>query len=182
MRRRRSSTWARARSPFPGLLAGLAEAHRRFGRIDWPDLVEPAIELARAGVDVGEQQAFLHSILESMLLRDEGGRRLYGDPNRVETSDLVPTLELVRDAKADAARELIPELADDIDAYAVAERAPRHVDFAGRQVLTAAAPSRGGAVIAEALRPVWTLRATRSRRSRPPSARATQALFRARRT
>src|SRR5262245_47189555 len=135
----------------PGLLAGPVAAPDRSGRIDGHELVAPAIELAREGVDVNEQQAFLHSILASMLLRDEGGRRLYGDPTRVETADLVPTLELVRDAKVGAVRELIPELAEDIEVYAVAEREPRRVDFAGRQVLTAAAPSRGGAVITEAL-------------------------------
>nr|MBA3427702.1 gamma-glutamyltransferase [Actinomycetota bacterium] len=36
----------------PGLLAGLAEAHRRFGQLAWERLVEPALELARAGVEV----------------------------------------------------------------------------------------------------------------------------------
>ena len=33
----------------PGLVAGLEEAHRRFGSVPWPQLVEPAIELASAG-------------------------------------------------------------------------------------------------------------------------------------
>jgi gamma-glutamyltranspeptidase/glutathione hydrolase len=135
----------------PGLLVGLEEAHRRFGRVPWPELVEPAIELARVGVDVGEAQAFLHGILAAMLQRDEGGRRLYGDPARVQTADLVPTLELVRDLGPGAVRELVPELADDIAAYVVGERAPRRVDFAGRSVVTAAEPSRGGAVVARAL-------------------------------
>jgi gamma-glutamyltranspeptidase/glutathione hydrolase len=135
----------------PGLLAGLAEAHRRFGRLPWPELVQPAIELARAGVDVNEPQAFLHTILAPILQREEGGRRLYGDPARVETPDLVPTLELIRDLGAAAVTELMPELADDLRRYAVAERAPVEVDFAGARVVTAAPPSRGGTVIAGAL-------------------------------
>ena len=33
----------------PGLVAGLEEAHRRFASLPWPQLVEPAIELARRG-------------------------------------------------------------------------------------------------------------------------------------
>ena len=33
----------------PGLVAGLEEAHRRFASMPWPQLVEPAIELAGAG-------------------------------------------------------------------------------------------------------------------------------------
>ena len=41
----------------PGLLAGLENAHRRFGRLPWADLAAPALELAGAGVDVSETQA-----------------------------------------------------------------------------------------------------------------------------
>jgi gamma-glutamyltranspeptidase/glutathione hydrolase len=135
----------------PGLLAGLAEAHRRFGRLPWPELVAPAIELARVGVDVNEPQAFLHTILAPILQREDAGRRLYGDPARVETADLVPTLELVRDHGAAAVAELLPELAADLDRYAVAERHPLEAGIAGMQVVTAAPPSRGGSVIAQAL-------------------------------
>src|SRR5215211_4191194 len=58
----------------PGLLAGLVEAHEHFGKLPWRDLVPPAIELARAGVDVSPAQAFLHEILTAVLQRDDGGR------------------------------------------------------------------------------------------------------------
>jgi gamma-glutamyltranspeptidase/glutathione hydrolase len=135
----------------PGLLAGLETLHGRFGRLPWTELVEPAIELARGGVAVSVEQAFLHTILGPILHREEAGRRVYGDPERVETADLVPTLESIRDERAAAVRELIPELAADIDAYAVAERPPRVAMFAGHRVLTAAAPSRGGAIVAHSL-------------------------------
>ena len=82
----------------PGLVAGLEEAHRRFGSMPWPQLVEPAIELARQGLDATEAQRFLHLILAGILQRDEGGRRIYGVPERIETADFVPTLERIRDA------------------------------------------------------------------------------------
>ena len=36
-------------SGVPGAVAGLAEMHRRFGRLPWRDVVEPAIALARDG-------------------------------------------------------------------------------------------------------------------------------------
>src|SRR5215212_3313178 len=71
----------------PGLLAGLAEAHRRFGRLPWRELVPPAIELARSGVDVSPAQSFLHEILTAVLQRDEGGRRIYGNPDHLETEE-----------------------------------------------------------------------------------------------
>src|SRR5687767_15121627 len=105
----------------PGLVPGLEEAHLRFGRLAWAELVEPAIELAHIGLDVNEAQAFLHLILAGILQRDEGGRRIYGDPLRLFTQDLVPTLERIRDGGAAAIRDLVPELADDLSAYRVAE-------------------------------------------------------------
>src|SRR6188474_1202903 len=42
----------------PGLVAGLEEAHRRFGSRPWPQLVEPAIGLAALGLDANEAQLF----------------------------------------------------------------------------------------------------------------------------
>jgi gamma-glutamyltranspeptidase / glutathione hydrolase len=135
----------------PGLLAGLAEAHRRFATLEWGALVAPALELARVGVPCDEPRVFLHSILHGVLLRDEGGRRVYGDPERVHTEDLCATLESIRDAEADAALALLPEYADDLAVYEVAEREPLEVEVLGRRVLTAPSPSRGGRIVAEIL-------------------------------
>ena len=81
----------------PGLLAGLGEAHRRWGRLRWTDLVEPAIALARAGIEPNDAQRFLHRILVPILQREVGGRRVYGDPDRVHTEELVPALGRLRD-------------------------------------------------------------------------------------
>lgn len=131
----------------PGLLAGLEEAHRRFATHDWADLVAPACELAREGVECDEPREFLHGILSSILLRDEGGRRVYGDPARVVTDDLLATLERVRDVGAAAAAELLPEYADDLAAYRVVPRVPLEGAFFGRQVFAAPPPSRGGAIV-----------------------------------
>jgi gamma-glutamyltranspeptidase/glutathione hydrolase len=131
----------------PGLLAGLEEAHRRFATHDWGDLVAPACELAREGVECDEPRVFLHGILSAILLRDEGGRRVYGDPTRVVTEDLRATLERVRDLGAAAAVELLPEYAEDLSAYRVEARTPVQTRFLGRHVLAAPSPSRGGAIV-----------------------------------
>ena len=149
--RRRATTSARGPWPCPGLVAGLEEAHRRFGSVPWPQLVEPAIELAGQGLDATEAQLFLHLILAGILQRDEGGRRIYGVPARIETAEFVPTLERIRDAGLEAVTELIPELADDIARLpgGHARAAARHVG--GLEVLTTPAPSRGGTIVAAAL-------------------------------
>ena len=56
----------------PGTVAGLAEAHRLYGTVPWPALLEPAIELARTGVELNPSQALLHTVLD----RDRKSTRL----------------------------------------------------------------------------------------------------------
>jgi gamma-glutamyltranspeptidase/glutathione hydrolase len=135
----------------PGLLAGLEEAHRRYATWDWPDLVAPALELARDGVPCDEPRAFLHGILAGVLLRDEGGKRVYGDPDRVHTQDLCATLERVRDAGSAAVAELLPEFEDDLDAYEVRVPAALETNVLGCRVLAAPPPSRGGTIVLDIL-------------------------------
>ena len=72
------------------------------------------------GFERDEPRATLHLILAGILLRDDGGRRIYGDPARVHTRDACATLERVRDAGAAMVAELLPEYADDLRAYRVA--------------------------------------------------------------
>jgi gamma-glutamyltranspeptidase/glutathione hydrolase len=136
----------------PGLVPGLVEAHCRYASCAWPELVEPAIALARqGGIPVDEPRAFLHRILCDILLRTEPGRRVYGDPAVVATGDLVPTLERVRDVGARAVEELLPELADDLASYVVAEREPVESELCGLRVLATPAPSVGGRIVLEIL-------------------------------
>ena len=135
----------------PGLLQGLEEAHRRFATLSWAELVEPALEVAREGVECDEPRAFLHRILREILMREEGGQRVFGNPTRIDTADLCATLERVRDAGSAALAELLPELADDLAAYHVAEAVPLETSILGRRLLAAPSPSRGGAIVVEIL-------------------------------
>ena len=140
----------------PGLVAGLDEAHRRFGTVPWPELVEPAIELARAGVEKTEAQRTLHAILAGILQREDAGKRIYGNDARIETADIAATLERIRDVRGAAVAELLPELADDILGYRVAHPDPVRTCIDAREVLTTPAPSRGGAIVAAALQDLAT--------------------------
>jgi gamma-glutamyltranspeptidase/glutathione hydrolase len=129
----------------PGLLAGLEEIHGRFATREWGELVEPAVALAREGFERDDPRAFLHLILEGILLRDEGGRGIYGDPVRVHTADAAATLERVRDAGAGMVAELVPEYAQDLFAYRVLEMQSLEVDVLSHTVRST--PSQGGAVV-----------------------------------
>jgi gamma-glutamyltranspeptidase / glutathione hydrolase len=131
----------------PGLVAGLEEAHARRGRLAWERLFVPALELAQRNLEPDSAQAFLHEILVPILQREPGGRRIYGTPGRIDTRDLVPALNLIRDARSEAIALLLPEQAADLEAYVVEERTPLESAFSGTLVLTTPAPSRGGVVV-----------------------------------
>lgn len=135
----------------PGVVAGLEHVHGVHGRLPWPLVTEPSIDLARDGVEVNEAQAFLHVVLEPILQREDAGRRIYGRPDRVVTDELVPALEAVRDRGAAAIADLLPVLADDLADYRVAPREAPQVAFRGCDVVTTPAPSRGGEVVIRAL-------------------------------
>ncbi|MGH3136583.1 MAG: gamma-glutamyltransferase [Gaiellaceae bacterium] len=135
----------------PGLLAGLEEAHHRFATREWADLATPAVDLARTGFERDEPRAFLHRILEGVLLREAGGRNVYGDPARVVTADLVPTLERVRDAGAASVFELLPELEEDLLSYRVAAPEPLEFEACGYRIQSTPRPSLGGAVVGRVL-------------------------------
>jgi gamma-glutamyltranspeptidase/glutathione hydrolase len=131
----------------PGLVAGLAEVHERRGRLPWERLFVPALQLAGRVQVAGPEQVYLHEILAAILQREAGGRRVYGIHGHIDASDLVATLRLLQQARAEAVALLLPELAEDLLSYKVEPREPLECAFAGSTVLTAPAPSLGGAVV-----------------------------------
>jgi gamma-glutamyltranspeptidase/glutathione hydrolase len=146
----------------PGVVRGLEEAHRRFGSRPWRELVEPAIGLAHEGFERDAARSFLHEILAAILLRSDGGRQVYGDPERVVTAALVPTLERIQQDPYAAVAELLPEYAEDVAAYEVRELGPLESNVFGATVLATPAPSRGGRIVLEILERLnvgheWTL-------------------------
>jgi gamma-glutamyltranspeptidase / glutathione hydrolase len=131
----------------PGLMRGLEEAHSRRGRIPWGRLFVPALELAARPFATTAAQAFLHEILVPILQREDAGRRIYGTAGVVDATGLVAALRLLRDVRGDAVAILVPELAEDIDAYELEERRPLEGPFAGTTVVTTPPPSLGGHVV-----------------------------------
>jgi gamma-glutamyltranspeptidase / glutathione hydrolase len=93
-------------SGVPGSVAGLAEAHRRFGTLRWRSLVEPAVVLARDGFLIDEYRS--RSIGEAKrLARFPASAAQYlpgGAPppvgSRLQQPDLARTLGAIRDHRA----------------------------------------------------------------------------------
>lgn len=156
----------------PGVPSGLANAVQRFGSMGLADLVAPGIDLARDGVEVTAQQAYVFEILTPILTGEptlaaayapEG--RMLRAGERIHFPELAETLErfggegpghFYRGDIAAAIAERV-ELAGgalrraDLAAYGTIARDPVRARFAGREILTNPPPSSGGILIAYAL-------------------------------
>jgi gamma-glutamyltranspeptidase/glutathione hydrolase len=87
----------------PGLSAGLGALHSAYGRLPWPRLVEPALRLARDGVDFPQAHASCLAMLAPVMTMNEGsaiyapGGELLRAGARLEQPGLVSALEYLVD-------------------------------------------------------------------------------------
>jgi gamma-glutamyltranspeptidase/glutathione hydrolase len=156
----------------PGAALGLEQAHRSFGRLPWPELIAPAIALARNGVELTRGQAYLHAILDLILrhspesrdVYERAGERLVAGDLLVQR-DLARTLEVLAERGAadmyhgDLARAIVAHIEAgggciterDLADYRVIRRRPVQTDFRGMEFLSNPPPSAGGILIAYGL-------------------------------
>lgn len=100
----------------PGTVAGLAEAHRRYGSLPWAALVDPSAALAERGFPVDAQLAYsLNSVLTKKNVREESRyaelRRVFQPPE----GDLWKAGDLLR--QPDFARTLRILAKQGVDAF-----------------------------------------------------------------
>ncbi len=152
----------------PGLAAGLALAHEKWGRLKWADDVAPSIDLARHGFLVLPKTRDFFAEQEKKLRRGDAEiARLYL-PNgelpavgtRLANADLAHTLELLaahgRDGfyKGPVAAALVAAsqqgggaiTSDDLAHYEARISEPLVVDFRGYRLLAAPPPASGPAL------------------------------------
>lgn len=156
-------------SGVPGTVSGLWEAHRRYGRMPWRELLAPAIHLAQDGVVVSEA---LHRSIDrekTRLSRYPASAELFlpnGMPPPVGSRWRVPTLAatLARLAeqgpdefyRGQTANLLLAEVQrgggiiarEDLQAYQAKWRAPVVFEYLGHSVISMPPPSSGGIVLA----------------------------------
>jgi gamma-glutamyltranspeptidase/glutathione hydrolase len=142
----------------PGLPAGLEALWREHGRLPWRRLVEPALELARDGVDFPAAHAACLAMLAPVMTMNEGAAiyaphgQLLQAGERLEQPGLVAALEALADDAATVYRgaiaaELLALSAErggllnrtDFDAYEARWTDPVEVEYAGGCLVT-----RGG--------------------------------------
>lgn len=158
----------------PGTVAGLWEAHRKFGTLPWRDLVSPAIELALNGFPLTEKearglnsiQAALkenNTILPEFLLRD-----VWTEGDTLTLTDLGRTLERIRDEGRDGfydgttAELIVAEMKrgnglitrEDLLAYQPAWREAITAFYKDYKVISMPPPSSGGVALIQLLKSI----------------------------
>jgi gamma-glutamyltranspeptidase/glutathione hydrolase len=150
----------------PGVARGLWEAHARWGSVSWPELLAPAVRLAREGVVLDEPRAFLHRILDGLLRHSAEGNAFYGPDRALEVGErfaapeLAETIErlaaeggecLYRGGLAERIAAHVPLTLTDLARYEVIEREPLETAFRGGAFRTNPPPSSGGRLLAAGL-------------------------------
>jgi gamma-glutamyltranspeptidase / glutathione hydrolase len=155
-----------------GTVAGADEAARRFGSMPLARLAAPAARMARDGVAVNAQQAYVFQILdpiarstpEAAAVIAPGGR-LLREGDTLRDPALADALERLGEEGAppfysgEIAAAVVAWVGErggaltleDLRAYEVAAREPLRAFYSGREVLLNPPPSAGGVLIAYAL-------------------------------
>lgn len=82
----------------PGLVAGLFEIHKEFGRLPWAELLDFSIQLAERGIEVYPHLEKAIQQQSKVLLKDSGARKIFFDSNKMplRVGDKLIQKDLVR--------------------------------------------------------------------------------------
>jgi gamma-glutamyltranspeptidase/glutathione hydrolase len=153
-------------SGVPGTVMGLWEAHQKFGKLPWAELLTPAIGYAKNGFKVADKQ-YLYG--EAAIKQLEGKTNFgdyFGGMKAGETfrqPELAKTLERIADKGAnefyqgETADLLVAQMQrdnglitrQDLADYKAVWRKPLRVNFDGNTLYTAPLPSSGGVALAQ---------------------------------
>jgi gamma-glutamyltranspeptidase / glutathione hydrolase len=125
----------------PGVPAGLAALHEQHGRLPWPRLVEPALALARNGVEFPSAHAACLEMLAPVMTMNEGARIYAAGGKLLRTGEVLEQ----------------PGLADALE-FVAAEGARSFYDGSLAEALLGLMDERGGVVTRDDLRayePRW---------------------------
>src|SRR5271168_2259753 len=154
----------------PGSVAGLVYAEKKYGKLPLPQVMAPAIRLARSGFVLTWQQAqdlredsHLADYPESRKIFQRDGN-FYKQYEIFRQPDMAHTLERIAKDPDDfyhgaMASELAAAIqkggglltVDDLTRYQVKEREPVRGTYRGYEVISAPPPSSGGIVLIESL-------------------------------
>lgn len=150
----------------PGTVMGLWEAHRRFGKLPWSELLTPAVGYAREGFTVADQQFQYREDAVGLFKGTTNFEEYFGSMSAGATfrqPELAKTLERLADQgpddfyKGETADLLVKQMQrdgglitkQDLSDYRAIWREPMRVDWQGNSLYTAPLPSSGGIALAQ---------------------------------
>jgi len=145
--------------------AGVCEAARRWASRPLAELAAPAAALAREGVVITREQAYLFAILAGIIDQTPEAAALFsprGEGERFRSEELAAAIERLGGEgdepfyRGGVAREVVAWLearggmltAADLAGYRAIARAPLRVAYRGRDVFTNPPPNAGGVLLA----------------------------------
>lgn len=168
------SLYSALASGVPGSVAGMWDAHQKYGKLAWKELLLPAIELARKGFKISERQAReFESHKERFVKLNPTGAAIIKNTtwktgDLFVQEDLANTIERIanegRDGfyKGKTADLLIAEMNkgkgiithEDLTSYKAVWRAPIASSYRGHKVVSMPPPSSGGTSLLALLKSV----------------------------
>ncbi|MEN5303813.1 gamma-glutamyltransferase [Pseudomonas sp. TWI628] len=152
----------------PGTVMGLWEAHQKFGKLPWSELLTPAIGYAKNGFKVAEKQYQYRNDAQGMFKTATNFNDYFGNMKVGELfkqPEMAQTLERIADkgvsefyqgktadllvAQMQADKGLITK--EDLKDYKAVWREPMALSWRGNVVYTAPPPSSGGVALAQLL-------------------------------
>ncbi|HYK77752.1 MAG TPA: gamma-glutamyltransferase [Daejeonella sp.] len=157
----------------PGSVDGMVQAHQKYGKLSWTELLEPAIRLAHNGFAVTEKQAEeLNHQAEDFKKYNPGKNYFLKDlwlaGDKLVQKDLANTLVKIRDKGREGfydgpvADSIVAEMQnsgglitkEDLKNYHSVWRKPVIGDYKGYKIITMAPPSSGGIALVQLLKSV----------------------------
>lgn len=158
-------------SGVPGSVDGMVKIHEKFGTINWNELIDPSIKVARNGFMITKKQAKgLNNVKESLLNANNHQLSLVNDTqweegNLLVQENLAKTLEEIKSSKRDGfykgkvAKLILDEMKSgggiisqtDLDNYSSVWRDPIIGYFKNHKIISMGPPSSGGIALVQLL-------------------------------
>lgn len=171
----KASTLGRLASGVPGSVDGMAQAHAKYGKLGWKQLLQPAIDIAKNGVILTEREARSLNSIKSDLLAVNPGSSYFLNPTGKDWAagdllvqkDLSKVLKRIQKKGRDGfyagkvARQLVKDITrngegviskKDLADYHAQWRETITEGYKGYKVITMAPPSSGGVALLQLMR------------------------------
>ncbi|WP_421946085.1 gamma-glutamyltransferase [Pedobacter sp.] len=159
----------------PGSVDGMVEAHKKYGKLTWAEVVKPSIDLAEKGFQITKSQASeLNGLHRNFMKFNPDGTALvnldgtWKENDLLIQNELANTLKLIRDKgragfyEGDVAGFVVAEMQkgkglitkEDLKNYHSAWRKPLTGNYRGYKIITMPPTSSGGIALIQLLQSV----------------------------